>query len=160
VTNIDYNARGQRTSIDYGNLTTTAYQYDPSTFRMISLLTTRAGFPVNEQVVQQLGYVFDPVGNVTHIQDDADLQNPIYFQNQRVDPSADYTYDAVYRLIEASGREQLGLTGGTPQAPTPSSYSDVPRIRLPHPGDGRAVGIYDEQYQYDAAGNLLKWTHR
>jgi RHS repeat-associated protein len=160
VTNVDYNARGQRTAIAYGNQTTSQWQYDPLTFRLTSLLTTRSGFPVNAQVLQNLSYVFDPTGNITHVQDDSDINNTIYFQNRRVDPTADFTYDAVYRLIQASGREQLGLTGGAPNPPAASSYNDVPRIRLPHPGEGTAVGTYTEQYQYDAAGNFLQWTHR
>ena len=41
VTAIDYNARGQRISIGYGNGTTSAYGYDPQTFRLTSLTTTR-----------------------------------------------------------------------------------------------------------------------
>jgi len=160
VEDISYNARGQRVAIEYGNQTTSQYTYDPRTFRMTSLVTTRAGFPVNQRVVQDLSYVIDPVGNITHIQDDSDLQNTIYFQNRRVDPSADYTYDAVYRLTAASGREQLGLTAGAANPPAPSSYNDVPRVRLPHPSDGRAVGTYTESYKYDAAGNLVQWTHK
>ena len=41
-------------------------------------------------------------------------QQTIYFKNTRVEPSAEYTYDAVYRLIEATGREHLGQAGGRP----------------------------------------------
>ena len=37
-------------------------------------------------------------------------QNVVFFRNQRVEPSADYTYDAIYRLIAATGREHLGQT--------------------------------------------------
>lgn len=156
VTNIDYNARVQRTLIEFGNAgTTTEYTYDPLTFRLANLTTTRPGFPANQQTVQDLAYTYDPVGNITHIQDDADIQNVIFFMNQRVEPSSDYTYDAVYRLIQATGREQLGL--GFPPAAT--SYNDVPRINLPHPGNGKAMGTYTEQYQYDAVGNFLKLTH-
>ena len=42
-----------------------------------------------------------------------DAQQTIFFRNQRVEPSADYTYDAIYRLIEATGREHLGQVGGS-----------------------------------------------
>ena len=120
-----------------------------------------SAFPANQQTVQDLAYAYDPVGNITHIEDDADIQNTVFFRNRRVDPSADYTYDAIYRLIEATGREQLGLAGdGTPLAPAPSSYNDVPRAGLLQPGDGNAMGIYDEQYQYDAVGNFLQFIHR
>ncbi len=48
-------------------------------------------------------------------QDDA--QQTIYFRNTRVEPSTDYTYDAIYRLIEATGREHLGQAGGVPNPP-------------------------------------------
>src|ERR1035437_5279627 len=160
VTNIDYDAKGQRTIIEYGNNTATAYIYDPITFRLASLTTTRQGFPSNEQTVQALSYTYDPAGNITHIQDDADIQNVVFFRNRRVEPSADYTYDAIYRLIQASGREQLGLSGGTSLPPGPASYNDVPRVQLPHPGDGNAMGTYTEQYQYDAVGNFLKFIHK
>jgi RHS repeat-associated protein len=159
VTNIDYNAKGQRVLIEYGNSTSTTYIYDPLTFRLEQLTTVRAGFPANQQTVQDLAYTYDPIGNITHIQDNADIQNVVYFNNRRVEPSADYTYDAIYRLILASGREQLGLSAGVPLPPTPTSYNDVPRIHLPHPGDGNAMGTYSEQYRYDAVGNFSQFVH-
>src|SRR5258708_10207131 len=52
VANIQYNAKGQRLRIDYGNNASTAYTYDPATFRLIHLTTTRTGYPFAEQVVQ------------------------------------------------------------------------------------------------------------
>ena len=162
VTAIDYNARGQRLRITYASAgTNTTYIYDVLTFRMTGLTTTRPSFPVNQQTVQNLSYAYDPSGNITHIEDDADIQNTVFFRNRRVDPSAGYTFDAIYRLIEATGREQLGLASdGTPLAPAPSSYNDVPRAGLVQPGDGNALGIYDEQYHYDAAGNFTSFIHR
>ncbi|HEY1527904.1 MAG TPA: SpvB/TcaC N-terminal domain-containing protein [Candidatus Angelobacter sp.] len=161
ITNIDYDAKGQRVLIAYGNSTQTNYSYDPETFRLVRLTTTRLAFPANQQIVQDLTYSYDPAGNITHIQDDADIQNAVFFRNQRVEPSADYTYDAIYRLIQASGREQLGLGGNVPLPPTAGSYNDVPRILLtPAQGDGNAVGTYTEQYQYDVVGNFLQFIHR
>ena len=41
VTDIDYDAKGQRTLIDYGNGVRTTYAYDPLTFRLTRLTTTR-----------------------------------------------------------------------------------------------------------------------
>jgi RHS repeat-associated protein len=161
VTNIDYNAKGQRILVAYGCAgTETDYTYDPLTFRLTTLTTTRRAVPANQQIVQDLSFTFDPAGNITHIQDDADIQNVVFFNNQRVEPSADYTYDAIYRLILASGREQLGLSGGVPSSPWPTSYNDVPRAGLLSPGDGNAVGTYAEQYQYDAVGNFVNFIHQ
>ena len=47
VANIDYDAKGQRQRIDYGNGASTVYGYDPLTFRLTQLLTRRnaAAFP-------------------------------------------------------------------------------------------------------------------
>jgi RHS repeat-associated protein len=163
ITNVDYNAKGQRVLIEFGNAgTQTAYSYDPFTFRLTNLVTTRPAAPANQQILQNLTYTYDPKGNITHVQDDADIQNAVFFMNQRVKPSGDYTYDAIYRLIQASGREQLGLNGnGQASAPTATSYNDIPRVQLtPARGDGKALGTYTEQYQYDAADNFLKFIHQ
>lgn len=167
VANIDYNARGQRTLIEYGNGTRTDYAYDPATFRLTHLLTSRGpAFPddcppprQSPCGVQNLHYTYDPAGNITHIRDDA--QQTIYFRNHRVEPSADYTYDALYRLIQASGREHLGqITGDNLQAPVPTSPTDMPRVNLPQSGDGNAMGRYFQQYIYDEVGNILRMSHR
>jgi len=153
VNNIDYNAKGQRILIEYGNGVNTAYSYDPLTFRLAHLQTLRVTDPL-----QDLRYAYDPVGNITSIRDDA--QQTIYFLNQRVEPSADYTYDAIYRLIEATGREHLGQTGGLLNAPTAPDAFNGFHTRLDHPGDGNAMGTYVESYLYDAVGNFLSMQHR
>ncbi|KAH8728863.1 virulence plasmid 65kDa B protein-domain-containing protein, partial [Phaeosphaeriaceae sp. PMI808] len=153
VTNIDYDAKGQRTLIDYDNGTRTNYTYDPLTFRLINLQTVRS-----TGSLQDLHYTHDPVGNITHIRDNA--QQTIFFRNRRVKPSADYTYDAVYRLIEATGREHLGQTGGQANSPTVPHAFDHFHASLDHPGDGKAMGAYIESYVYDAVGNILAMKHR
>ncbi len=150
VADIDYDAKGQRTLIAYGNGVRTTYAYDPQTFRLAQIQTLRGA-----ERLQDLSYTYDPAGNITHIRDDA--QQTIYFRNRRVDPSAEYTYDAIYRLIAATGREHLGQIGG---APTPTTHDDTPRTGLIHPGDGNAMGTYVERYLYDAVGNLLELRHR
>ncbi|MFH0730302.1 MAG: SpvB/TcaC N-terminal domain-containing protein [Pseudomonadota bacterium] len=188
VTNIDYDAKGQRTLIEYGcgalpgrKEVRTLYSYDPETFRLSHLRTTRGiqtavdciprreprqcqdppadclGLQNQRCVLQDLSYAYDPVGNITHIQDDA--QQTIFFRNKRVEPSNDYTYDALYRLIKATGREHLGQTGGQPNSPTPPDAFNSFHTRLNHPGDGNAMGRYTEQYVYDAVGNILSMKH-
>jgi RHS repeat-associated protein len=164
VTGIEYNARGQRLSISLGNGSITAYEYDPQTFRLVSLTTTRPGtFASSQQTVQALVYYYDPVGNVMQIADDADTQNVIFFRNQRVDPTACYSYDPMYRLITATGREHLGQTGSGLSAPQQVTNDDSFRTGLPQPpqpGDGNAMGKYTETYSYDAVGNILALAHR
>ncbi len=97
VTNINYNEKGQRVLIEYGNGAATSYQYDPLTFWMMNLKTTRTGFPAEESKVQDLSYTYDPVGNITFIRDAA--QKTIYHNNQQVEPHSNYEYNALYRLL-------------------------------------------------------------
>jgi RHS repeat-associated protein len=162
VRNIDYDAKGQRTRIEYNKNDTpiiTEYSYDPETFRLMHLVTTRPGHPeADKRTLQDLSYTYDPVGNITHIQDDA--QQTIYFRNQRVEPSNDYVYDAVYRLISAQGREHLGQTGGQRNPPTAPDAFNHFHTNLDHPGNGDALGTYIEEYDYDAVGNFKAMRHR
>ncbi len=181
VANIDYDAKGQRLRIDYKNGATTRYRYDAETFRLMHLYTRRGaaftGDCDNPQPppatiaapetapqgkpcgLQNLHYTYDPAGNITHIQDDA--QQTIYFNQKRVEPSNDYTYDALYRLIEASGREHLGQqANGDRNPPTAPDAFNTLHTRLDHPGNGQAMGTYIERYIYDAVGNFLQMQHR
>ena len=153
VSDIDYDEKGQRTRIAYGNGVKTTYRYDSQTFRLTRLATTRGS-----DSLQDLQYTYDPVGNITHLQDDA--QQTLYFRNRRVEPSADYTYDALYQLIDASGREHLGQLVGGGLTNVPTSPDDSPRVGLLHPEDGNAMGRYFQKLIYDEVGNLQKMTHR
>ncbi len=149
VSSVSYDPKGQRQLISYGNGATTSYAYDPDTLRLIQLQTTRpsAGNPL-----QSLTYTYDPVGNVTRIADAA--QQAIFFANQVVTASADYTYDAIYRLVKATGREHIGQAGA-PQ----TDWNDSVRIRVPLPADGQAMRNYTEAYSYDEVGNLTTVVH-
>jgi RHS repeat-associated protein len=182
VENIDYNAKGQRTKIVYGSGAshgnpnpaddregvTTTYTYDPLTFRLTHLLTVRdkgsypddcpkpppADWPGCQ--IQNLHYTYDPAGNISCIKDEA--QQTIFFKGKWVEPSAEYTYDAIYRLIEATGREHLGQLNGPPM---PYSHDDKPRVGLDWAANnGNLMGTYLEYFLYDEAGNILEVKHR
>ena len=150
---IEYNARGQRTLLRYGNGTSTAYSYDRLTFRLTRLVTRRGS-----RRLQDLRYTYDAIGNPTQVSDRAQQQS--FFRNQVVRPSARYAYDALYRLIEATAREHLGQGCADRQRPVPPGATDTPRTGLPQPGDGTAMARYTERYSYDEAGNLLLVQHR
>jgi RHS repeat-associated protein len=146
VTDIDYNAKGQRDLIEYGNGVQTTYDYDPLTFQLINLKTTRD----SDGDLQNLSYIFDPAGNITHTKDAA--QQTIFFANTQITPDAEYTYDAIYQLIEASGREHIGQIGQV-------DHNDPPIHPLPHPNNVEAMRQYTESYEYDAVGNILSMIH-
>jgi RHS repeat-associated protein len=147
VTNIKYNAKGQRELIEYGNGSSTVSTYDPLTFRLMRTETSRRS---DGERLQDLSYTYDPTGNISHIADAA--QQIIFFDNQAVSASGDYVYDAIYRLIESRGREHAG---GEPE----TTFNDVPRVHLPLPSDGQAMRRYREAYKYDAVGNILELLH-
>jgi RHS repeat-associated protein len=149
VKNIDYNEKSQRERIEYGNDAKTKYAYDPKTFRLTHLLTNRS---TDHARLQDLLYAYDPVGNITQITDNA--QQTLYFNNQVVLPTANYVYDAIYRLIAADGREHIGQVT-TPQ-PT---WDEKFRVNLPHPNEGQAMRRYTEAYEYDAVGNIEQVIH-
>jgi len=162
VDGITYDAKGQRTAIRHGNGTRTRFTHDPQTFRLVQLRTTRPNydpaFPSsvaqfrNANVVQNLFYTYDAIGNVTEIYDDA--FRPAFFANQVIEAAARYTYDSLYRLIAATGREQVGL-GPPVQFESAASATPFP-IAQGNPADQRN---YQERYRYDAAGNLLQVAH-
>jgi RHS repeat-associated protein len=154
VKDIDYNEKGQRTLIDYGNGVRTTYDYDPLTFRLARLRTNRStGFPNDAPGgIQNLSYFHDPVGNITRISDEA--QQTIFFNGQKVEPSAEYEYDAIYRLVSAKGREHIGQDA-SPQV----DHDDSPRMNLPLPTDSAAMRNYTEEYDYDPVGNILRMIH-
>jgi RHS repeat-associated protein len=172
VAGLDHDAKGQRLRIALKNGVTTSYTYDPLTFRMVSMETRRppASYPRDDpapadpawpgRLVQNLSYTYDPVGNVTHMRDSA--QQTVFFRNKRIEPSNGYVYDALYRLVQATGREHLGLLNDqeTRRPPAPSAAIDSFHTGLEHPGDGKALGTYVENYVYDKASNFQSVQHR
>lgn len=144
IENIDYNARGQRLLIVYGNGTETEYAYDDETYRLTQLRTLRG---TNDRL-QDLAYTYDPVGNICEIADYA--QQTLFFGGAVVEPKGRYRYDALYQLIEAEGREHPGQQ---------ATHQDLPWASLPHPNDGQALRRYTERYFYDAVGNIEKMAH-
>jgi len=160
VKNIDYDAKGQRQLIRYGNDVVTTYNYDDKTFRLIRLLTVRA---IGGAPLQDLHYTYDPMGNITMIRDEAQQTN--YFAGQVVSPSNQYEYDALYRLISAAGREHIGQTTNPPPATRSDlkphyDANDWTRCNLPHPNEGQAMRNYTEAYEYDGVGNILAMIHQ
>ncbi|GAB3353112.1 hypothetical protein GCM10027452_21520 [Micromonospora halotolerans] len=140
VASVEYDAKGQRTAITYGNGTTTTLTYDPDTLRLRTVKSSGGA--------QDLGYVYDPAGNVTHVADAA--QASVFRLNTLVEAATDYTYDALYRLVVAHGREHVAPL-------TPTGASDASRV---NPADPNALGRYRERHTYDVVGNLTELRHR
>ena len=118
------------------------------TFRLAHLKTLRGATRL-----QDLLYTYDPAGNITSIRDDS--QQTIYFNGQVVEPHCGYVYDAIYRLIEAKGREHIGQHG-RPE----TTWNNEFRVNLQHPHNGQAMRHYVEHYVYDAVGNFDRLIHQ
>ncbi len=149
VSSIRYNALGQRTRIDYGNNTRTEYIYDANTFKVRQIRTTRT---TDTKVLQELDYFYDPVGNITWQQDA--VQATVFFANGVAGPDNKYTYDALYRLIKAEGREHAGNN----TAPDWNDGSRVGLTPIPYTNTA-AMRSYTQLYTYDGPGNMLSQQH-
>jgi RHS repeat-associated protein len=149
IKDIDYNEKGQRTKIIYGNNVTTNYKYDKETFRLKSLRSFHSLNGATVKTLQDLKYTYDPVGNITFIKDDA--HDPEFFSNQIIEPISSYTYDGLYRLTEATGRENAAALNFD----NADNWNDAPFMRS-NPMD---VKMYTQRYKYDAVGNIQEMKH-
>lgn len=150
----DYDAKGQRQFVQYGNQTITSYFYDPQTFRLVNLITRLHATDAGNESVQDLQYHHDPIGNITQLRDDA--QQTHFFSNTVVYPENKYEYDAIYQLTKATGRELAGAGNSDTQR----NNTDLFFVnQLPHQNNATAVRNYIEQYDYDDCGNIKQLKH-
>jgi RHS repeat-associated protein len=158
VDDINYNAKGQRELIVYGSGVRTAYEYDRRTFRLTRLETLRGGAHL-----QDLSYFYDPASNITRIADAA--QPTAYYDNTQLEARSDYVYDAIYQLIEATGREHDGSGAADPPENSPQwkphyDFTDWTRRNKTNPNDKTALRRYTERFAYDEVGNIDGVTHQ
>jgi insecticidal toxin complex protein TccC len=141
VKDLVYNASGQVESQTAGNGVVSRAVFDAASGRLISLSAS-----VSASTLQNLHYSYDAVGNVTQIEDRA--QPVLFGSNQRVEAISTFTYDSLYQLISATGRE----TAGSSSLPSFSASSRTPI-------DARQLFNYTQLYEYDTGGNLTKLRH-
>jgi RHS repeat-associated protein len=168
VERITYDAKGQRSLISYGNGIMTRYAYDPQTFRLVRLRSERymqqggTTYTPAGSVLQDFGYHYDVVGNITSIQDrtpesgilnNPDAANAGDSELAQLLARGDalirrFAYDPIYRLLSATGREcDLPPDG-------------FPGLDLPRCTDITKTRAYTENYIYDKLGNIEKLEHR
>lgn len=168
VERVAYGAKGQRALIAYGNGVMTRYAYDPQTFRLKRLRSERytkadaATYAPAGAALQDYGYDYDLTGNILAIRDRAPASGIINNPDSLIggDPALAqllvggdalirrFTYDPIYRLLSATGRE----CDRPPDAP--------PWIDLPRCTDLTKTRAYTELYTYDAMGSMLKLQHQ
>ncbi|HEU4497436.1 MAG TPA: SpvB/TcaC N-terminal domain-containing protein, partial [Flavobacterium sp.] len=146
---IAYDAKGQRISVVYGNGVRTAYIYDEQTFRLTRLTTISA----TNKPLQDLNFTYDAVGNIV-FKHDTNVPT-VFYGNNMIAGTNDYTYDARYQLIEATGREKIASA----VFGTYDNWNDAPYKIPQYPGDSMALQNYRQNYAYDAVGNITQLRH-
>ncbi|WP_179959358.1 SpvB/TcaC N-terminal domain-containing protein [Marinobacter changyiensis] len=153
VEQIAYNARGQRTLIAYGNGVMTRYAYDPLTFHLGRLRSEHYTQPADHTYLpagaplQDFGYEHDLVGNITDIHDRTPASGiPDTLVGTNALDRA-FTYDAIYQLRSATGREQA-------LPPPVAPWGDFPKSQ-----DMTLARAYTERYRYDAMGSMEELRH-
>ncbi|MCY1396772.1 RHS repeat-associated core domain protein [compost metagenome] len=149
VTSVEYSAAGQKLREEHGNGVVTTYLYEPQTQRLVGMKTQRpAGHAAGARVLQDLCYTYDPVGNVLRIGNDAEATR--FWRNQKVVPENTYTYDSLYQLVSATGREMANMV---------RQRTVAQPAMAPIPSDDSAFIAYIRTYTCDTGGNLTQIRH-
>lgn len=150
-----YDARGQRTGLTYPNGDTAAYSYDKQ--GRLTSLTHKNG---NGIVIRSNSYTLDKIGNRQ--------------TNTTQDRTSSYSYDPVYRLIQAltntpgnssNTKPSKGTTNATEQQKEFFSYDPVGNRMASANNKTYAYGpanqlttVNGTTYSYDKNGNLTQKT--
>lgn len=125
-----------------GNGVTTVYSYEPETQWLVTVTAQRT----DNTVLQALGYGYDNTGNVLSVSDGTVASR--YWRNQATDGVRMFSYDALYQLVNATGRENA--------TNTVMPYASLPAMAQP---DSSQYVNYTRTYLYDDSGNLQTLTH-
>jgi len=149
IKDIDYDEQGRHTKIIYGNNVISQFHFDPQTFRLNRLQSKRQ----DQTILMDCLYTYDPMGHVLQIEDQAVPDT--FFDNQQISATSHYVYDALYRLIKASGREKKQSL-----APNEQGYwNDFTFMQEMNPGSAFDPSNYTQHYRYDVAGNIIQLKH-
>lgn len=154
VRQIAYNAKGQRTLIAYGNDILTRYAYQPDTFRLSRLLnekytwTDERTIQPNNGTLQDFAYTYDLAGNILSISH-REPQSGIGGSDSLV---RKFTYDPLYRVLTATGREQNSSLVSDPAQPWLEDMQSFSQ-------DSKKTRGYQQEFAYDKAGNLIQLRH-
>jgi len=151
LSSMSVNARGQRLNRRLGNGVSVDWVYDPATHREASQTAAFGG-----QMLQKLSYTYDPSGNIVRVTDDAQEAPNAILSGLAVAARRDYTYDAHYRLLQATGRVHQALLQNDFVPGTPGAVKGTRHITL---NNGVAIERFTRTYDFDLSGNLRSIRH-
>jgi hypothetical protein len=172
---IAYTAHGQPTITVYGNGLMRRCAYDPLTFQLARVRTerfTRAGpdYQPTGPPTEDLLYGYDLAGNIVEIQDRtpgsgvngnpaaAGVQDPVLARLLASGDALlrDYSYDPLYRLTSATGRECSDIAVPRPWTDDSRCGYNSGRFGTLNQANARFMTTpYAETYAYDAVGDLV-----
>lgn len=145
VDHCSYNASGQLLLERSGNGVTVAAHYAVRDDRLTALTVYRQADKAKP--LQSLSYEYDAAGNVTRVEDSAQLVQ--WGRNAQVRAVSTYAYDTLYQLVCATGRESAQSSMG-PALPIREVFTTEDDSRWRN---------YSQHYIYDAGGNLKTLRH-
>jgi RHS repeat-associated protein len=154
ISDIDYYPNRQPSGIWYGNGTRSVYTYEYTTQRMTGIDSSRSNAGENT-ILQSIRYTYDPVGNITRVTDNS--FEPVHCYGQEVKPLKSYSHDCLYQLLNAGGRQHIGVNGNSyKNGFKESAYMNFCSVSAE---DSVKLVNYSENYGYDLSGNMLKLQH-
>jgi YD repeat-containing protein len=149
VRHIAYNAKGKRILLVMGNDMMTRYAYDDKNYRLLRISSEKyeeddGTYTPDGGVQQDLGYLYDLVGNIVGIRDKAPANSSAEGPGSLL---KQFAYDPLNRLLSATGREST-------QAAILPTWDVGVRNH-----DHTATNAYTRTYDFDKLGNVLKEQH-
>ncbi len=151
-----FNAFGQTKELTLGNGVVQRYEYDGLNKHLKRKTSfRRSSGTLAAKQYQNINYTYDAVGNITHLQDNAQPNGTLLFNRPRINQ---YTYDAFYQLIEAEGRTHEAIER-TDYAHAPDDFGFVKGTRHINVDNMALVRTYTRRYSYDLNGNMEHMIH-
>jgi|GEM_PF-2319263 len=151
VDNIEYNEKGQKTKIKYGNGTITTYSYNANNQLLNNLVTVDSS---NAKKIQDLAYVFDVIGNIKSISDALNSSNNQNFEYDNLSRLTKATQTGGYGTINYEYDIIGNLTKKNNITYTYGANGDGTGNQ-PHALISKTEGSTTSVYQYDTNGNMI-----
>ncbi len=141
VKSVKYDHYEQRTSIHYGNDTSSNFTYEPGVRRLQNHLL----YDSNSNPLLNGTYNYDYAGNITGIVNDSPTTNTGFGGNYALN----YRYDTLNRLISSSGNAEPGRKEGLPPTPIVGTITSMYNTELDY---NLSSGIISKRQHHEQDG--------